>query len=180
MLKITGTQSKYIDIPRLYHISFRADKSGMWEPNTPDGMGQGDVEHTPFPYPEPTVPRISLSSSLEGCFLGVYPNVYRYFEKDNYPYMLFNVYTPVYTGNESMVSTDDIVKKEYVWDAHLTGEWWILSKVQMKYVGQIKVINPRKTITRYTHPFGSTKWAKIDYRVPSRITIEKMDGFSET
>lgn len=174
---IKGSLSRNIKLPKLYHISFRDNLEGIWTPRPPDGLPE-EPQEDGFPYPEPAIGRISLSSTLKGCFLGIYPNIFRYFEEDNYPYLSFSVYSPVFTGKELLVTNEKILKDKLVWDAHITDEWWILNKVQMKLVGKIQVINPRKTITKFTYPFNDRSYPQIDFRIPSVIEVVKLGNFS--
>lgn len=166
------SKSSKVDLPELYHISFNGSLEGVWTPREPDGMDlykEDTAEEDLFPYPEPSVGRISVSPTIEGCFLGVYPNIKQYFEEKKYPYIVMIVYSPKFNGSEDVLVNKDILKNRYVWDAHITEESWILSKVEMVKVGDIKIYNPRKTVTKHTHPFNDKHLDKIDYRVPSVI-----------
>lgn len=89
---------------KLFHLSFNGNIAGMWDPKLPDGLygEKGDLS-------EPDVPRISVSPTLKQCFQAIYPNISKYFEKENYPYLIFYVYVPLFTGNEK-VWTPEILK----------------------------------------------------------------------
>lgn len=149
---------------RYFHISFDKTLEGVWNPNRPDGYwdesDSNDTSDKSWPYPEPSFPRISVSTSLEGCFRGVYPNVYQYFEVEKYPFMLFNIYEAVYTGKEKILTTDQLTKDRMVWDAHVTKECCFLSPVKMKLVGELKVLNSNKSKTLMIHPFNDKRLPK--------------------
>lgn len=120
----------------LFHISFRDNLEGIWSPRLPDGKpGKKAL------YPEPDYPRISLSPSFEKCFWGVWPNVKKYFIKDQYPYMVFSVYRPVLSSSVKIVDNKKIVKDRLVHDAHITEEHFIVSDVEMERICTIKVMN---------------------------------------
>lgn len=151
-------------LPQLFHISFNAKLEGIWDPEfnqKPDDNHPEtpDPNATPF-YPEPNIGRISVSSSLKGCFIGVYPNVAKFFEERHYPHMFFHVYVPVFKGDERVVTPEILTKDRLVWDAHVTHEHLILDKVQMNHWGTFEVANTNKVATAYTHPFNDSRLPK--------------------
>lgn len=141
----------------LYHISFKnSTYQGMWSPNNPDGFDESKevVGDTSFPYPEPNLPRISVSPTIEQCFRGVFPNVAHYFEEKNYPYMDYNVFRPRFTGRESIILPEELTKQRMVWDACVTDETCILDSVYMQWCGQVRIFNTNASPTMFIHPFG--------------------------
>lgn len=158
-MNIKSTQARLLKLPSLYHISFNDKLEGLWDPEfnqKPDDNHpvELDPDVEPFPYPEPNIGRISVAPSILGCFIGVYPNVAKFFEEKNYPFMLFQIYVPVFKGHERIVTPETLTKDRLVWDAVVTEEYLILDKVQMKHWGQVEILNTNKQKTRYIHPFG--------------------------
>lgn len=141
-----------LKLPTLYHLSFRSDLAGNWKPRLPAGsetVGNG-------PFMEPMVPRVSLAPTIEGCFAGIYPNISKLFEEKNYPHMYFSVYSPVILGTERVWTPEAMVKNRLVWDAFFTQEYAILDPVEMKLVGEVKVLNTNKLPTKMIHPFNDS------------------------
>jgi hypothetical protein len=156
--------SESINHNKFYHISFKDSLEGIWKPKNPDG---GEVENkyynTELDISEPNLPRISVSTSIEKCFQTIYPNISKYFEEDNYPYMEFYVYSPILKGNEKIISSKDLVNKRMVHDAHMTDEYIILNPVYMKKIYKIKIYNTNKNTFLYHHPFNDNKMTKIGF-----------------
>jgi hypothetical protein len=159
----------------LYHISFK-DRSfgGMWSPDNPAGFDEseesspGVVGDPSWPYGEPSLPRISVGPTIEQCFRGVFPNVAQFFEKKNYPYMQFSVFSPKFVGTERIITPEELTKHRMVWDACVNDEHCILDEVYMGYVGTVIVYNTNKSPTMYIHPFGDEK-LKLESVGPATI-----------
>jgi hypothetical protein len=144
----------------MFHISFKNSTfQGMWHPNNPDGFDEaqeiiGDIS---FPYPEPNLPRISCSPTIEQCFRGVFPNVAHLFEKKNYPYMEYSVFRPRFTGKEDIILPAELTAQRMIWDACVTEETCILDPVHMQFVGRVRIFNTNASPTMFIHPFGDPK-----------------------
>lgn len=157
-MSIRFVRSLLLNRLQLYHISFNGDLAGVWTPGTQAGSDvPGESEDSSWAYPEPPMKAISVSPSVEACFLGVFPNVARFFQKDNLPHMNFFVYQPAFEGHERVVKPSTLTKDKLVWDAHITQEHRILDSVQMIRVGEIEVLNTNKSSARLTHPFDDVK-----------------------
>lgn len=160
-MKIKTKQSKDLGNLALYHISFNSKLEGIWDPEfnqKPDENHPevADPSNTPW-YPEPNLGRISTAPSIPGCFVGVFPNVSKFFEEKKFPHMNFYVYTPVFKGSERVVEPETLTKDRLVWDAIFTGEHLILDEVYMRLVGEIEILNTNKLQTAYIYPFGDRK-----------------------
>lgn len=159
----------------LYHISFNGELEGIWTPGTQAGSDTpGEAEESSWPYPEPPMTAISVSPTVEECFIGVFPNVARFFEKGRLSHLNFFVYRPVFEGTERVVKPTTLTKDKLVWDAHITQEHRILDAVQMERVGEIEVLNTNKASTRLTHPFNDTKNPKESVG-PSSVVIKWLE-----
>lgn len=161
-------------LPELYHISFHKTKATEWKPVLPAGTelvpdGSEDVG-------EPAVPRLSVSPSLEQCFRAVWPNIDKYFKEKKYPHLDFHIYQPEFTGNELVVGPKSLTSERWVWDAHITGEHWILSPVKMNYVGQCRVFNTLSSGLMMTRVFNDNK-EPIDSDVgPKVLRIKRLSS----
>jgi len=145
-----------LGVGQLYHISFNGKLAGVWDPEfnqKPDENHAGNEEW----YPEPNLGRISVSDSIRGCFLGVFPNVVKFFKENKYPHMNFFVYSPVFKGDERVVTPGMLTENRMVWDAHVSQEYLILDEVQMKLVGEVEVKNTTKSKIAWSHPFNDPK-----------------------
>lgn len=156
-VKIRSTLAKDLNLPQLYHISFNGKLAGVWDP---EFNQKEDDSHPAEPvapgdewYPEPSVGRVSVAPTIEGCFRGVWANLSSIF----YPHMNFYVYSPVFKGSERVVTPNVLVKDRIIWDAHVTQEYLILDEVEMKLVGEVQVINRRMGPYLKIHPFGDPK-----------------------
>jgi len=156
---------------KFYHISFKDILEGVWNPKNPDGYGINIDEYKASGIAEPNLPRISVSTSIEKCFQAIYPNISKLFEEKNYPYMEFYVYTPILKGNEKIISSEELVSKRMVHDAHMTDEYIILNPVYMKKIYKIKIYNTNKNTFLYHHPFNDNKITKIGF-APDNIKYD--------
>lgn len=137
----------------LFHVSFNGNLEGVWYPKLPDGGGG-----TPGKYPEPDDQlRTSVSTSVEGCLIAVFPNVSQLFEEHSD--IDFHVYTVDFSRSKNIeiVDTEILTKKRFVHDAHVTKEAWIITPCYMRYVEQITVTaDMNGTWLRYK-PFNDAK-----------------------
>jgi hypothetical protein len=180
--EVRSVKVRNTSLPSLYHLSFKDDLEGMWTPREPDGS---DLEHQvevpdseKFPYPEPSITRISVGRTIEGCFIGIFPNVAKFFEEQNLPWMNFSVYSPIFKGNERIITNATLTDDRVVWDAVITGEYCILDRVYMERLGEIKVYNTNKAKTRMIHPFGDRKLG-LESAGPETIRYEWVEGPKE-
>jgi len=154
---IKSTRSKLLELPPLFHISFNGKLEGVWDPEfnqkPDDNHPEEPVAEEDQWYPEPSIGRISVAPTIEGCFRGVWANL----SMIHYPHVNYYVYSPVFKGKERVVTPDTLVKDRLVWDAHVTQEYLILDEVEMKLVGEIQVVNRRMGPYLRIHPFGDPK-----------------------
>jgi hypothetical protein len=154
--------SMVVAADKLRHISFNGKLEGVWDPEFNQKPDENPPEEStdegePWPYPEPNLARISVAPTLEGCFRGVYPNVWKLFEGRKQPYMQFSVYQPIFEGDERVVLPQTLIDERLVWDAAAVGEYLILDKVYMKHVGVIHVLNTESSPSLKIHPFNDKK-----------------------
>ena len=151
-----------------FHISFRDDLEGIWRPMTPAGSDIGKKTK----LSEPDIPRISVAPSIEDCFRAIYPNVSKYFETEKYPWMEFFVYSPLYMEKKRTLNWEDLIEKNYVHDAHVTKESWILDPVKMILVMKVKIMNTeRKNNELLYRPFND-KNQELRYHSPKEIDVK--------
>lgn len=150
---------------KLYHLSFNGGLAGVWNPKIPDGYAgmEGSIPPT-----EPMFPRICLSSTLEGAFYAIYPNVSHFFEKHRYPHMDLYVYSPILRKDTRLLTPAELTKKRMVWDAHLTQEYDILTPVKMTLKGKVRFFNTIKEEWIRIRPFDDPKEVEREVCPPAR------------
>lgn len=151
-----------------FHISFNKNLEGTWKPQLPAGTElniKSDLS-------EPEIPRISIAPSIKDCFRAVYPNISKYFEIENYPYLKFQVYQPKIESSTKILNWEDLNSKRYVHDAHITKESWILSPVKMLWIAEIEIYNTNKKGNQlFYRPFNDSKREAI-YHSPMEIKFD--------
>lgn len=166
-------KSKSLKI-ELFHLSFSNKLNGIWEPRNPDGMSAEPGRAGDFP--EPIIPRISVSPSIEQCFRAIYPNISSFFEKKKYPHIDMYLYQPKFKGNEDVILPSTITKNKWVWDAHVTEEHWILDKVEMEVIGHYRFYYPDNNDKGlHIKPFDDKKFSETVYVGPSKIRFTRLD-----
>lgn len=78
-----------------------------------------------------------------------------------YPYIVMAVYSPVMTEDVKVISNEVIVKERLVHDAHMTGEYFIISPVRMNIIKKVKIKNPVKNEEILYHPFNDPKEEEV-------------------
>lgn len=114
---------------RLYHISFDANLAGVWQPQAPRQSG---LESADISLSEPSVARICVSDRLLGCFAGIYPNIYREYNRRKHNQIVMTAYEAVLTPDSVILTPEELVKLNYVHDAIVTGEHCILTPTMMR------------------------------------------------
>ena len=152
----------------LHHLSFLPNLPKKVLPKIPDGIDP-KINHN-CEYPEPLTERICFSSTIEGCFRALYPNVCHFFEKHHYPYIDIFQYQAIFKGGERYLPPEVLTSLRFVWDAHITKEYWVLDPVKIKKVAHLRFKNPGKNITQLkTRPFNDPKKPKRNYVGPKNI-----------
>ena len=152
-------------IPPLFHISFNKALPTFMYPRQPNGLHDPDNIETKVSasiFAEDLPPRISFSPSVAECFRAIWPNIHQYFTRHKYPYMDMYVYALVKGDHKCMYTPEFMTKENKLWDAHFTNEHCFLTKVKVKKVAKIRVMNPtisgyadiRGSITEYTTKDG--------------------------
>lgn len=153
---------------KLFHISFDGDLEGEWKPQTPAGLEKEGK------YAEEDTPRICVSPTIKQCFQAIYPNVFRYFENKDYPYMDIFVYQPQ-PLIKGIVYPKKLTKERWVFDAHVTDEHWITEPVKMKLIGKVRIFNTNKSSFVKSHPYNDPK-EPICELFPKDIKISLLEG----
>lgn len=137
----------------LYHLSFRNFKKDKWHPRLPHGS---EIKKSNNKYPEPHIERISFSSTIEGCFRAIYPNISHLMEGVDEPWLDLVLYKAEFKGDERIVTPNLLTEHELVWDAHVTKEYWVLDEVSVERVGEISFKNTSDK-AMLTNPFNNPK-----------------------
>ena len=118
-----------------------------------------------------TIPRTCVALSIDGCILGLQINSRHFKTEDPNETILFTVYEPVSYDSLILKTNQELIKEKLVFDAHITGEVWILNpSIEVKKIASIRVY---KEITK-----------EINYkpilRDPKRVKFLKADGTLDT
>lgn len=104
---------------KFLHLSPSDKLEGYWTPRSPEGSDL-DLKNTNnkdediFPYPEPNLPRISISNNVLGALQAIYPNHRHHILKNKVKQLTFFVYSPTIKNNTKLFSTNELCNKEYV------------------------------------------------------------------
>lgn len=161
-----------------YHLSFDYGLSGTWEPRTPAGFDMvKDAKGYGKGMTEPSTPRICLSSSIEGCFYAIYPNIYSLFEVKKFPHGQFCLYRAYIDDTDpNFVSNATIVHDHIVWDAHVTKEVWYCGSLQMRRIQKLR-LTPQQDKVIKAHPFNDKNQA-LSFISPE-VKIEVIERYPE-
>jgi len=135
----------------LLHLSFKPDLSGILLPQAPAGLELKKKGK----YPEPNTPRICFAPTVLQCFQAIYPNVCDYFEKLNYPYMDFYVYSVIPNQDIGLITNREIVANRWVHDAHVTGECWATKPTSVALLEKVRISNTNYIDSVMYHPFNN-------------------------
>lgn len=135
----------------LYHITFDPNLPKVLYPQLPaggedpDGVGD-DVPK--WPYPEPSIPRVSFSDTLVGALRGVYPNWAHLLEESHT--ITFWVYRADPKPNHPFYSPRALASFRHVHDALITGEHITTSPIAVSRIGQFSAtIDPNSKRLEY-------------------------------
>lgn len=172
---------------KLFHISFKEDLEGIWNPRNPQAGEQyytdKDLHKIKSITAEPDLPRISTSTTLTGCIGGIYANISHYFEdeKYNYPHLDFYVYSPVFDNKKviRVLTPKDLTDNEMVYDAHITHEHAILDPVYMKLVSKIRVYNCKDLPLMDFYPYNDHRYEILKQQgIPVGVVIKTIHKYN--
>lgn len=177
-------------IPSLYHISFNQNLPAKLEPRQPVSTEPIEDNDSDPLTAEDLPDRVSFSSSIEGCFRAIYPNILDIAKNANGRPLRFTVYllSPT-TLRTSYMSPADLTAERKIHDACFTAEYSFFKTVFVRKLADIDIYiskNPRDDMITYKM-FGGilegedTGWAPdITYKVvkthsASFVSIDKYD-----
>lgn len=108
----------------LYHVSQDMLHNGIFEARIPDKKLKGE---------DNTIPRVCFSSSIEGCLSSMPTGgsgLEAHMDDSNNIYKIFRIDTDKY--GVKYMAPEELIMKEFVMDAEVTGEYWILDSFQVK------------------------------------------------
>lgn len=173
----------------LYHLSFNATLPHRLFPRTPANIPkavngvQAQVVRTPdkeaiksadWPsevFAEHLPSRISFSESIEGAFLGIWPNISHFFKIHHYPHMDMYVYQHIPRADDVFMTPEELTSKRKVWDAHLTREYCFFKMVRIKRLMKIRVMNNGGGESIMGRPFDDPRYdlgrvgRKIEWKI---------------
>lgn len=148
-------------LPRMYHLSMNDSISHL------DARVPHDVlvnkKDTLEDY---SIPRTCMALSIPGCILGLQINSRHFKTEDPNETILFTVYEPVSYDNLIIKSNQELIDEKLVFDAHITGEIWILNpSIPVKKIATICVYKKITKEINYVPILKNpkkTKWLKPD------------------
>jgi hypothetical protein len=117
----------------LFHIS-KNDRLEVLKPRIPDNI------YTRKGYEENTIKRSCVSTDITGCLAAMGYNI----ENE-----VFNVYIVTRPRDIKIVNNINIVKNNWVPDAALTKEAWLLKEAEVTKIGKIAVESAIDKVYKY-------------------------------
>lgn len=161
---IPTTKSESIPY-NLYHLSLNPNLSGIWYPKQPDGHYTNDSNL----FYETPIAKISLSPSISQCYQAIYANIKLLYNEKN-DVITFNVYKPVFKGNELVILPKTFTEQEMIHDAHITEEHGVITPLNMVLLGKAAIKCPSSCDKMYYNAFNKDSKYKYGW-LPSPVNI---------
>lgn len=156
------TEPRHTVTQPLYHMSFTMVPEGIWHPRTPVS-GEAASEAHPI-YGEMLPNRISTSTSIEGCWAGIF--CYLHKDKSVTKELTAYIYEAKPERGCRILAADTLTNHYLVQDAHLTNEYCLLGDVKMTLVRKLTIKNtlsaPESKWIK-GNPFNEKKYGKVHY-----------------
>lgn len=170
--------SKIAKLPTLYHLSM---DSKLPSRLTPRNAGDNQPSTSDDPLLAENLPnRISFSTSIEGCFRAIYPNILELVKDSQGKPLEFYVYMlSKLTGPSMYMSPSELTEKRLVHDACFTSEYCFFKPVTITKIAKIGITidkDPRSQKLTYGFfggvPLGEdTGWAPdMSYNLLTRFS----------
>ena len=163
---------------KLYHISFNGK---LPKSVTPQSL-HADVGGAPHVlYNERLPPRLSTSTSVLGCWRGIYPNFSELFERDVDKQKSITVFVYEATPHvDALILTPATATSEWlIYDAHVTKEHSVFGGCDLELLGEVVIANtadaPDSKWSSF-HPYRLKKYDMLYSNPPfviTRTTIPK-------
>ena len=128
-------QTEILTLP-LFHVS--ADPNLHWlYPRLPKQLTTTEAQNAMLE--DLKTPRICFAETIEGCILGIQINQNQVFIIPKVNYVDWYVHSPLNLTVSDTVSNIELIKQLKVFDAHITGEWWVINPVQVKKLYKIRI-----------------------------------------
>lgn len=153
----------------LYHISFKKSLPSTITPLEPHTH---DSDSHPV-YHEPLPPRISTSTSLIGCWRGIYANYSSLLESEEAEeQIVFHLYQIIPHPDSKLLLPKTATDEWLLYDAHETHEHCIFGQATAKYLGHVTIENTSQAPLvehRHLYPFELKRYPKLYANPPFRI-----------
>lgn len=161
----------------LYHMSFNMVPEGVWTPRTPI-PGEAASEAHPL-YGEMLPPRISVSTTLEGCWAGIFCYIFK--DKKAAKELTAYIYKAIPQRGCRILTAETLSNFYLVQDAHLTNEYCLLGDVEMVLERTLTIKNtlsdPEKDWIK-SNPFNEKRYGNVHY--PPFIILNDEPNNQET
>lgn len=132
----------------LYHLSFNSNLKELI-PRLPEGTELG----VSGDYPEPNIPRVSLSPSPELCFRAIYPNISKLLEEDKPENISFTLYRAIKVKPRDLHYPKELIAENWIHDANITLEHFVTKPVTLSKVGKVTFQNTSNDSGLMYQPF---------------------------
>ena len=186
----------------LYHLSFNGNNPGIWSSSNPS------AKSTKLPKPTGIYTEIlceilpngvCTSSTYEGCWFGIYPNVRKLFENKSQHHDVGTVFCYVAKPSpRTLVLTPEVMNEEFlVWDAFYSKEHRILGDCKMELDSFLTFKNTAdysntkqqrvypfndevlgQTVKGYVPPFEIVELRPIKNKRNSKMSIYSAESFN--
>ena len=127
-------QVRLIAQPLLYHISPDPNLTVL-EPRLPNYLLGDEAKEAEFE--DLKTKRVCFATTIDGCLLGIQINEKKVFK--DLPYVDWWLYLPEVDSKTKTVSNKELIDRQLVFDAHITGEWWITNPIKVKRYAKIRI-----------------------------------------
>jgi len=136
---------------KLYHLS-QSDLDGkIIKPSVPSNI------FTKLGLEDSKIPRISFASTISQCITAIGNN-----RIEGNPEKRYYVFEPEDYDKIKITSNKELIKRNLIADAKMSGEVWVISDVKLKEVGVIEVIKKLDLVYQIKDdphpPFKFYKW----------------------
>lgn len=174
---------------KLYHISFKSDLPKTITPQPV--FATGGEEHVL--YNERLPPRLSTSTSVLGCWQGIYANYSELFEKDVETHKHITIFVYEATPHASArILTDKTAQHEWlIYDAHLTKEHSVFGGCDLQLLGEVVLLNTSDApdddwttfypydVKKYNMLYSNPPFVIVKSTLSNAVTLESINPPTE-
>lgn len=145
-----------MELPKLFHISLNDKLPSTLIPKKPEGS---DDESEGKIYTEFSTPRVSFAPTIFHCLQAIIPNVWHLFDTTSGQKngVEFAAYVANPNRRNKVVTPEELTKKRWVWDAHVTHEYCFLNPIDIYYCGKFLAFVDKSDPGLTIYPYNDKK-----------------------